>query len=166
MTDKRHPQGQPEGHPDGQPDRYDERLDALFKQLGVEKAPPSLTRRLYRIPREEGFEAGWRQLLRPLAAPRWVLVPAFAAALLAIGVVLVMPEPGLQEPGVADRPSQAAVLQARQDLALAFKYIDKAGVLTGREIQSVLSEELIHPVKDNLSKHIPFTEQSLKEETT
>ena len=162
MTDKRHPQGQP----DGQPDRYDEQLDALFKQLGVEKAPPGLTRRLYRIPAEEGYAVGWRKLLRPAAVPRWVLVPAFAAALLAIGVVLTLPEPGQQEPGLADRPSQAAVLQARQDLALAFKYIDKAGVLAGREIQSVLGEELIHPVKDNLSKHIPFTEQSLKEETT
>ena len=162
MTDKRHPQGQP----DGQPDRYDEQLDTLFKQLGVEKAPPGLTRRLYRIPAEEGYAAGWRKLLRPVAVPRWVLVPAFAAALLVIGVVLTLPEPGQQEPGLADRPSQAEVLQARQDLALAFKYIDKAGVLAGREIQSILGEELIHPVKDNLSKHIPFTEQSLKEETT
>ena len=162
MTDKRHPQGQP----DGQPDRYDEQLDTLFKQLGVEKAPPGLTRRLYRIPAEEGYAAGWRKLLRPAVVPRWVLVPAFAAALLVIGVVLILPERGQQEPGLADRPSQAEVLQARQDLALAFKYIDKAGVLAGREIQSVLGEELIHPVKDNLSKHIPFTEQSLKEEST
>lgn len=151
MTDKHHP----DGHSDGQADRNDEQLDALFRQLGVEKAPRSLTRRLHRIPREEGFEAGWRQWLWP-AGPRRVLVPAFAAALLAVGVVLTLP----------NRPSQAEVLQARQDLALAFKYIDKAGVITGREIQSVLGAELIDPVKDNLSKHIPFTEQSRKEETT
>jgi hypothetical protein len=90
-----------------------------------------------------------------------VLVPAFAAALLAVGVVLTLPKTTL-----VDRPSQAEVLQARQDLALAFSYIDKAGVITGREIQSVLGAELVHPVKDNLSKHIPFTEQSLKEKTT
>jgi hypothetical protein len=158
MTDER--------HPNVQPDRYDEQHDALFKQLGIEKAPPSLTRRLLRIPREEGYAVGWRRLLRPAGVPRWVLVPAFAAALLAVGVVLTLPEPTLPERSVPDRPSQAEVLQARQDLALAFKYIDKAGVITGREIQSVLGDELIGPVKDNLSKHIPFTEQSLKEETT
>jgi len=161
MTDKRQPDGHPDGQPNGQNDRYDEQLDALFKQLGVEKAPPGLTRRLNRIPAEEGYAAGWRRLLRPAAVPRWVLVPAFAAALLAVGVVLMLPEPPLPQ-----RPTQAEVLQARQDLALDFKYIDKAGVITGREIQAVLGEELIHPVKDNLSKHIPFTEQSRKEETT
>jgi hypothetical protein len=153
MTDER--------QTNGQPDRYEEQLDALFKQLGVEKAPRSLTRRLHRIPREEGYAAGWRRLLQPLAAPRWVLVPAFAAALLAVGAVLILPDLSLPS-----RPSQAEVLQARQDLALAFSYIDKAGVITGREIQSVLGAELVHPVKDNLSKHIPFTEQSLKEKTT
>lgn len=162
MTDKRHPQGQP----DGQPDRYEEQLDALFKELGVEKAPPSLTRRLHRIPAEEGYTASWRKLLRPAEVPRWVLVPAFAAALLAVGVVLTLPEQSVPDRNVPHRPSQAEVLQARQDLALAFKYIDKAGVIAGREIQSVLGDELIGPVKDNLSKHIPFTEQSRKEETT
>lgn len=167
MTDKH----DPDGRPDGQPDRYDEQLDALFKRLGVEKAPPGLTRRLYRIPAEEGHAAGWRRLLRPAAVPRWVLVPALAAALLAVGVVLTLPERTQPEPALPDlalpqQPSQAEVLQARQDLALAFKYIDKAGVIAGREIHSVLGEELLHPVKDNLSKHIPFTERSLKEETT
>ena len=163
MTDER--------HPDRDPDRYEAQLDALFRKVGIEKAPTSLTRRLHRIPAEEGQEAGWRRLLRPAGVPRRVLVPAFAAALLAVGVVLTLPEPTLPErsvphSNVPQRPSQAEVLQARQDLALAFKYIDKAGVITGREIQSVLGDELIGPVKDNLSKHIPFTEQSLKEETT
>ena len=158
MTDER--------HPDRDPDRYEAQLDALFRHVGIEKAPPSLTRRLHRIPAEEGQEAGWRRLLRPAAFPRRVLVPAFAAALLAVGVVLTLPERSVPHSNVPQRPSQAEVLQARQDLALAFKYIDKAGVITGREIQSVLGDELIGPVKDNLSKHIPFTEQSLKEETT
>lgn len=148
MTDERHP------------DRDEERLDRLFSQLGVEKAPRSLTQRLHRIPREQGYEPAWRRLLRPAAVPRWVLAPALAAALLAVGVVLTLPR----------QPSQAEVLQARQELALAFRYIDKAGVITGQEIQAVLGgklrEELRDPVKENLSKHIPFTEQSLEEEST
>ena len=143
-----------------QPDRDEERLDRLFSQLGVEKAPRSLTQRLHRIPREQGYEPAWRRLLRPAAVPRWVLAPALAAALLAVGVVLTLPR----------QPSEAEVLQARQELALAFHYIDKAGAITGQEIQAVLGgklrEELRDPVKDNLSKHFPFTEQSLEEEST
>ena len=148
MTDERHP------------DRDEERLDRLFSQLGVEKAPRSLTRRLHLSPREEGFEPGWRRLLRPAATPRWVLAPVMAAALLAVGVVLTLPR----------QPSEAEVLQARRELALAFHYIDKAGVITGQEIQSVLGgklrEELRDPVKDNLSKHFPFTVPSIEEEST
>jgi hypothetical protein len=132
-------------------------LDALIEELEIEQAPPSLTRRLYRIPHEEqGREAWWRRWLPTGAAPRWVLVPALAAGVLALGVALLLPR----------QPSPEEVFQARQDLAVAFSYIDKAGVLTGREIQSVLGGELHHAVKDNLSKSIPFTEQFRKEETT
>ena len=137
--------------------RLERELEALFEQLEIEAAPPTLTRRLHRIPLEvPGPEPWWRRFLPTGPAPRWVLVPALAAALLVVGVVLMQPR----------QPSQAEVLQARHDLAVAFSYIDKAGVLTGHEIHAVLEEELHRTVKDNLSKHIPFTEQSRKEETT
>lgn len=135
----------------------DRELDGLFEQLAIENAPASLTRRLYRIPQEQqGRPRWWKRLLSPGQAPRWVLVPALAAALLAIGLVLTLPR----------QPSQEEIFQARHDLAVAFHYIDKAGVVAGREIQSVLGGELRDPVKDNLSKHIPFTRQFRKEETT
>ena len=131
-------------------------LDELLEQLEIEQAPPSLTRRLYRIPRDEGGRQGWWRWPLPGLSPRWVLAPALAAALLAVGVVLMLPR----------QPSQEEIFQAQQELAVAFSYIGRAGVLTGQEIQSVLGGELRHTVKDNLSKHIPFTEQSRKEETT
>jgi hypothetical protein len=137
--------------------RLERELDALFELLEIEAAPPSLTRRLQRIPLEQAApEPWWRRLLPTGQGPRWILVPALAAALLVVGVMLTMPR----------QPSQAEVLQARHDLAVAFSYIDKAGLLTEREIHSVLEQELSNTVKDNLSKHIPFTEQSRKEETT
>jgi hypothetical protein len=137
--------------------KLERQLDALMAGLEIEHAPPSLTRRLYRIPEEEaGREAWWKRLLTVGAKPRWVLVPALAAGVLAIGVALLLPR----------QPSPEEVFQARQDLAVAFSYIDRAGVLTGYEIQSVLGGELRHTVKDNLSRSIPFTEQSRKEETT
>ncbi len=139
---------------DGQLDRQ---LDALLAGLEIEQAPPSLTRRLHRIPLEEGGREPWWQKLGPRPnASRWVLAPALAAALLTLGVVLMMPR----------EPSQQEILQARHDLAVAFGYIDRAGVLTGEEIRSILGQELRLPVKENLSKHIPFTEQFRKEEKT
>ena len=85
-----------------------------------------------------------------------MLAPVLAAALAAIGVVLMQPQ----------QPSRAEVLQARHDLAVAFGYIDRAGVLTGREIHEVLGDELRRTVKDNLTKHIPFTEPLRKEKNT
>lgn len=153
MTDKRRP-----GEHDDE--RYERQLDALFAELGVEEAPPSLRRRLQRIPLEEGERKPWWRALWPVSGNarvrRWVLAPALAVALLAVGLMMALPQ----------QPSQAEVLQARQDLALAFHYIDKAGLITGEEIRSVLGGELRHTVKGNLSKHIPFTEQSLEEENS
>jgi hypothetical protein len=115
-------------------------LDRLFEQISIERAPASLRRRLRRIPGEEQpRESWWKRLLAPPP-----------------GVVLVMPR----------QPSQEDVLLARQELAVAFSYIEQAGLATSREIQSVLDEGLRHPVKGNLSEHMPFTKLPYKEETS
>jgi len=158
MTHDGRNQGPDEQNGGSQPDTLlDRQLEALLARLEIEKAPTSLTRRLHRIPHEQQAPAAWWQrLLPPVPGARWVLVPAFAAALLALGVVLMLPR----------QPSHEEILQARHDVAVAFGYIDRAGLLAGQEIHSVLGGELRHTVKDNLSKHIPFTEQSRKEETT
>ncbi|MFB3078092.1 MAG: hypothetical protein ACE1Y4_08785, partial [Lysobacterales bacterium] len=88
---------------------------------------------------------------------RWVMTAAVASiALLATSLVLMQPR----------QPSQADVEQARQDLAVAFNYIDKIGNRTGDRIHSVLALQLHKGVTGNISKHFPFTEQSLKEENT
>jgi hypothetical protein len=135
----------------------DQQLERLFEQISIEKAPASLRRRLQRIPREQQpRERWWQRLLAAPPGPRWVLVPALAVAVLVLGVVLVTPR----------QPSQEEVLQARHDLAVAFGYIEDAGVLTGREIEFALDEGLRNPVKDNLAEHIPFTKQFRKEESS
>ena len=135
----------------------DAQWESMMEQLSIEKAPASLTRRLKRIPREQrGPENRW-SWLRPGQFPRWAMAPAFAAVpLLVLAVVMLQPR----------QPSAAEVEQARQDLAVAFAYLDKVGYRTGNEIQTVLGGELRHSVKDKLSEHIPFTKQSRKEETT
>lgn len=136
-------------------------IDRMMEQLTIEKAPATLSARLNRIPDEEGRKGRARKQrwswLRAGPLPRWALAPAFAAVpLLVVAVILMQPQ----------QPSAAEVEQARQDLAIAFAYLDKVGYRTGSEIQTVLGSELRHSVKDTLSEHIPFTEQSLKEETT
>jgi len=123
-------------------------LQRSMDSIGIEQAPASLRHKLRAIPRDN------RQGQRPR---RWVMTTAMASiGLLAIGFVLMQPQ----------QPSRADVEQARQDLAVAFNYLDKIGNMTGDRIHSVLGSELRSGVTDNISKHIPFTEQSLKEKNT
>jgi hypothetical protein len=149
MTNDRDKSGFDERDPDRQ-------IEDMLRSLDTEKAPESLTRRLYRIPSEERRRQerwSWRNWLRPV--PQWA--PALAAIPLLVIAVFLLREP---------QPSPADVEQARHDLAVAFAYLDKVGSRTGNEIQSVLGSELRHCVKEPLSEHLPFTESSRKEETT
>ena len=140
----------------GDEEAWEAQIDAMMEQLTVEKAPASLSRRLKRIPREQGRKENRWSWLMPGQLPRWAMAPAFAAIpLLVLAVVLMQPR----------QPSPADVEQARQDLAIAFTYLDKVGYRTGTEIQTILGGQLRHSVKGKLSEHMPFTEQSHKEET-
>jgi hypothetical protein len=133
----------------GPEEDWDGELARMMGNLKVEKAPASLTRKLMRIPQEHGRrEPWWSRWLPQRTAPRWVLVPALAAIpLLVIGLVLMQPH----------QPSRAEVEKARQDVAIAFRYIDKVGLRTTREIQDVLEDGLEKPVKGELRKYMPFT---------
>jgi len=136
----------------------EERLEALLEQLTIEQAPASLTRRLYRIPAEQGRAVrsrSWLDWLRPV--PRWALAPALAAVPLLVVALLLMQ---------SQQPSPDQVEQARHDVALAFAYLDRVGLRAGREIHAVLGTELRHGVKEPLSEHMPFTESIRKEETS
>ncbi len=123
-------------------------LQRSMDSISIEQAPASLKRKLRYIPRNN----------RHSQAPRrWVMTTAVASiALLTIGLVLMQPR----------QPSQADVEQARQDLAVAFRYIDRIGNMTGDRIHSVLASQLRSGVTGNISKHFPFTEQSPKEKNT
>jgi hypothetical protein len=135
-----------------------ESLEAMLARLEIERAPASLTRRLMRIPREEGSDVPlWARWLPRRRASGWLLAPALAAVpLLVLSLLLLQPP----------RHSAEEIEQARRQLAVAFAYIDRAGFRAGDEIQTVLGEELRHSIKDPLSRHIPFTTQSHKEDST
>ena len=123
-------------------------LQRDMDHLNIERAPLSLKRKLRRIPRQE------RPLLRQR---RWFMATALAAVpVLAISLVLMQPP----------QPSAAEIEQARQDLAVAFSYIDRVGNRTGGYLNNVLGTELRHGVTDNISKHFPYTEQSQEEENS
>ncbi len=138
-------------------------LQKQVDQLGIEPAPASLRRKLRRIPLEqrEGSGRHW------LGVPRWALAGGAAAvAVLAVVLMLDVPGPGevTATPALAETPpTPQRVRQARQDLQVAFSYLDKIGLRTGLEIQHVLSEELATPVRDQLHKHIPYTGNARKE---
>lgn len=139
----------------------DAQIEQVMEQLTIEKAPANLSARLNRIPEEESrkerLKADRWSWLKAGPFPRWAMVPAFAAVpLLAAVVILMQPR----------QPSPEEVELARQELAVAFAYLDKVGYRTGTEIKTVIGDELRHSVKDPLSEHMPFTKQSLKEETT
>lgn len=123
-------------------------LQRSMDSIGIEHAPASLRQKLRDIPRNH------RQSQSPR---RWILNTAMASIpLVALGLVLLQPR----------QPSEADVQQAQQDLAVAFSYIGKIGNKTGKRIHNVLGSELQKDVTDNISKHIPFTEQSIKEANT
>jgi hypothetical protein len=143
---------------DDRPNLTDKQLEAMLAELEIESAPASLTSRLNRIPEEQGSK-GWKWPWQWSfnTAPRWAMAPAMAVAAVAVLTVALMQDRG---------PSAAEVEQARQDLAVAFAYMDRVGVRTGTEIQSILGSELRETVKQPLSEHMPFTEQFRKEETS
>ena len=123
-------------------------LQRGMDHLGRETAPASLRKKLQQIPRAQ------KPVLRQR---RWVMATAMACVpLLVIAVMLMQPR----------QPSAAEVEQARQDVTLAFSYIDKVGFRTGDYLQSVLGAELRHGVTDNISRHFPYTEQSREEENS
>lgn len=135
----------------------DQQIESLMDRLTVEKAPASLSRRLKRIPREESRREKGSWWIFPRQTPRWVMAPAFAVIPLLVAVIFLM------QP---KQPTAAEIEQARQEVAVAFAYLDKVGYLTGSQIHDVLGGELRRGVKKPLSENIPFTEQSRKEETT
>jgi len=139
-------------------------LQKGMDQLALEKAPASLRRKLRRIPHEH--KAAPRRPL--LALPRWVLAGSLASLAL-IAVVLVLRPPAGQAvtatgPVVKQTAGESAqAAQARRELAIAFYYFDKVGSRVGRQIHQELNEELSAPIKENLSKHLPYTGQAYKE---
>jgi len=122
-------------------------LQQAMDDIPVERAPASLGKRLRAIPREQRSVAGIK-----LFQPRWVMSLA-AVPLAIIAVSLMQP----------DTPSDAEVARARQELAIAFAYLDKAGAITGQRIESTVSNTMADAVTGSVNRAIKLQNENSKE---
>jgi len=113
-------------------------LQQVMDTIHVERAPDSLRKRLRSIPRQQRSTKKFS-----LLQPRWAMALA-AIPLVLITVTLMRPS----------TPSEADVAKARQEMAIAFAYLDKAGVVTRREIESTVGHTLANAVTGSVNKAI------------
>ena len=122
-------------------------LQQEMDAIDVERAPDSLRKRLRAVPREN----------RP-ARVFSLLQPRWAMALAAIPLVVIVVS--LMQP---DTPSASEVAKARQEMALAFAYLDKAGAITGREIESRVGHTMADAVTGSVNRAIKSQNLNSKE---
>ncbi|MGA9572427.1 MAG: hypothetical protein WBS20_00625 [Lysobacterales bacterium] len=122
-------------------------LQQAMDSIKVERAPASLRKRLRAIPRENRSIPVFR-----LLQPRWVM--ALAAIPLAI-IAISLTQP--------DRPSASEIAKARQEMAIAFAYLDKAAAITGREIESKVGQTMADAVTDSVDRAIKTQSLDSKE---
>ena len=120
-------------------------LQQAMDSVHVERAPASLTKRLRAIPRQQKPKFS-------LLQPRWVTALA-VIPLVVIAVSLMRP----------DTPSASDIAQARQEMAMAFAYLDRAGVITGREIELTVGQTMANAVTGSVNRAIKSQNLTSKE---
>ncbi|MEE4175393.1 MAG: hypothetical protein V2I57_14165 [Xanthomonadales bacterium] len=133
-------------------------LQRLLAEIPRERAPDSLRAKLQRIPAEQASAerriAEARRSVEREQRPGWLgrggFGPRWAMALAALPLVVVL---GIQFSGPTE-PTEAELAQARQDLALAFAYLEKAGRVTGREIEHSIGAGMRDPVTETTARAI------------
>ena len=113
-------------------------LQQAMDSIHVERAPDSLRKRLRAIPRKHRTKPVFS-----LLQPRWAMALA-AIPLVMITISLIRPE----------NPSDAELAQARQEMAIAFSYLDKAGLITRREIESSVGHTVANAVTGSVNRTI------------
>jgi hypothetical protein len=113
-------------------------LQKAMDVVRVERAPASLRKRLRAIPRENSPGRAFTAL-----QPRWVMAAAI--------VPLVLVVASLMQP---DTPSAGEIEKARQDLAIAFAYLDRAGQFTGREIETTIGSTMSDAITGSVIRNI------------
>ena len=138
-------------------------LQASLDELHVERAPDSLRAKLAAIP-----TTARKQSARWFGMPRWVPAGAMAAIpLLVIAMVMMQPDPASGPERTAQPEfTEAEIRKAREEVMIAFAYLDRIGERTGKHIESELAEELGSSVTENISRYMPYTGNSEQEESS
>ena len=113
-------------------------LQQAMDSIRVERAPQSLRKKLRAIPREHRPARHFS-----IFQPRWALALAVIPLVL-ITISLMQPQ----------TPSEAEIAKARQELAIAFAYLDKAGRFTGREIESTVGNTMSDAIAGSVLRNI------------
>ena len=119
-------------------------LQRAMEHVQVETAPASLRRKLRRVPREHR-----PMYLQPRFAMAMAVVP-----LLVVSMVLMQTR----------QPSQAEIEQARQQLAIAFAYIDQVSDRTFDRIGNEVGGELKDAVGGSVIRSILKPKSVIQEE--
>ena len=122
-------------------------LQKAMDEIRVEPAPASLRKKLKAIPRQHRVRPSFNIL-----QPRWVM----AAAVIPLVVAMV----SFMQPNT---PSAAEIEKARQDLALAFTYLDKAGQFTSREIESSIGNTMTDAIAGSIIRNVKSQYETPKE---
>ncbi len=108
---------------------WERELREALAALPQERAPRSLRRSLQRIPASAGGRYWWQR-------------PAWAMALVLPLVAII----GLQQYRLAQQAAE--INRARQDLALALSYVEKANAIAAAQIHAALTVGLAEPVAE------------------
>ena len=122
-------------------------LQQVMDTVTVERAPDRLRKRLRAIPAEQQPKPVFR-----LFQPRWAVALA-SIPLVIIALTLMQ----------TDTPTESEIAQARQEMAIAFAYLDRAGVITGREIESKVGQTMANAVTGSVNKAIQSQNLTSKE---
>jgi anti-sigma factor RsiW len=133
-------------------------LQQAMDSVHVERAPASLTKRLRAVPREQRPTQNFN-ILKPFLV---IAQAGIRPQLLAIATVipLILITVSLMQPKT---PSTQEIEQARQDLAIAFAYLDKAGQFTGREIESTVGNTMSDAIAGSVIRTIKSQNETSKE---
>jgi anti-sigma factor RsiW len=122
-------------------------LQRAMEHVKVEKAPASLRKSLKKIPRQHA---------PVFLQPRWVTAFAVVPIVIASVFMLSSPELSLDQQATPDT-EMVKLEKARQDLAVAFAYIDLVSDKTSNRIESELGGEMSKAVAGPIFKTINQT---------
>lgn len=139
-------------------------LQLAMDDIHVERAPASLRKRLRKIPAAQRsaplfklFQPGRAMVRTGFSSGSWPRLMALAVIPLVVITVSLMPP---------DTPSEDEIAQARKELAIAFAYLDKAGAITAREIESTVGQTMANAVTGSVNKAIKSHYLTSKEKQT